>query len=215
VEFNQLFSSALIIWLVIPIALIIFLLKTSFFKGWFGEFIINVIGTFFLNKAEYHVLKNVTLPTEDGTTQIDQIIVSKYGIFVVEIKNMKGWIFGEQQQKTWTQQIYKHRRKFQNPLFQNYKHIKTLENSLNKRDKIFSLIVFAGDSTFKTSMPENVTRPIGYIEYIKSKREILFSEYEVDEIIDQINSGKLQPSLKTHRQHVNHVKSIVNKKRLL
>jgi hypothetical protein len=90
-----------------------------------------------------------------------------------------------------------------------------LENSLNKRDKIFSLIVFAGDSTFKTSMPENVTRPIGYIEYIKSKREILFSEYEVDEIIDQINSGKLQPSLKTHRQHVNHVKSIVNKKRLL
>jgi hypothetical protein len=214
-EFSQIVSSALLIWLVIPVALIIFLLKTPFVKGWIGEFIINVISTFFLRKGEYHVLKNVTLPAVGGTTQIDQIIVSEYGIFVVEIKNMKGWIFGGQQQKTWTQQIYKNKKQFQNPLHQNYKHIKTLENSLNiEGGNIFSVIVFAGDSTFKTSMPDNVRYPMGYIKYIKSKKEKLFSEQEVKKIIDQINSGKLQTSFKTHRQHIEHVKSIVNEKKI-
>jgi hypothetical protein len=34
-------------------------------------------------------VKNVTLPTEDGgTTQIDHIIVSTYGVFVVETKKI-------------------------------------------------------------------------------------------------------------------------------
>ena len=43
---------------------------------------------------------------------------------------MKGWIFGLANQKTWTQKIYKHTNKFQNPLHQNYKHVKTLEAQL-------------------------------------------------------------------------------------
>ena len=39
------------------------------------------------------------LPADDGgTTQIDHILVSKYGIFVIETKNRKGWIFGGPQQ---------------------------------------------------------------------------------------------------------------------
>ncbi|WP_339385147.1 nuclease-related domain-containing protein, partial [Vibrio paracholerae] len=41
--------------------------------------------------------------TEDGTTQIDHIVVSKFGVFVIETKYMKGWIFGSKDQKQWTQ----------------------------------------------------------------------------------------------------------------
>lgn len=60
------------------------------FKGMLGEFVINVSAKLFLDKKQYHLIKNVTLPTEDGTTQIDHIIVSKFGVFVVETKNMTG-----------------------------------------------------------------------------------------------------------------------------
>ena len=68
---------------------------------------------------------------------------------------MKGWIFGSANQKQWTQQIFKHKSKFQNPLHQNYKHVKTLEDLLligsnAKNDSVFSVIIFIGDSTFKT-----------------------------------------------------------------
>ncbi len=44
-------------------------------------------------KQGYHILNDVVLKAPNGTTQIDQIIISQYGIFVVEIKFRKGWIF--------------------------------------------------------------------------------------------------------------------------
>ena len=56
---------------------------------------------------EYITLNDVLLPTHYGTTQIDHIVVSPYGIVVIETKNYKGWIFGTERQKIWTQKIYK------------------------------------------------------------------------------------------------------------
>ncbi len=53
------------------------------------------------------LFKNVSLPTEDGTTQIDHVLVSEFGVFVVETKNMKGWIFGGPHQRCLAQEIYR------------------------------------------------------------------------------------------------------------
>lgn len=88
-----------IFWIFIVIALFVYFLKTPTGKGMKGELIVNVLLRFHLDKNTYHLIKNVTLPAESGTTQIDHIIVSKYGIFVVETKNMKGWIFGSEKKK--------------------------------------------------------------------------------------------------------------------
>jgi len=168
-----------------------------------------------LNKDEYHLIKNVTLRTEDGTTQIDHIIVSKYGIFVVETKNMKGWIFGSPSQKQWTQKIYKYSNQFQNPLDQNYKHVKTIESLLGLNDQqIYSVVVFVGGSKFKTEMPENVTSGFGYIRFIKSKNLPALTKSKVDEIVRKIEEGRLTPSLKTNKEHIEHVKHIVSEKKI-
>ena len=132
---------------------------------------------------------------------------------MIETKNMKGWIFGSEQQKQWTQQIFKYKSKFQNPLHQNYKHIKTLENCLNaKNNSIFSVIIFVGDSVFKTKMPENVRFARGGVEYIKSKTDIVFNAQEVADVIEKIESGRLERSYKTNRQHIKHVKNIIKAK---
>jgi len=212
--FNQIYG---ILWyLILFFILIIFLkftLKSSWFKGIFGEFIVNLNIKLFLDKKQYHLIKNITLPTEDGSTQIDHIIVSKYGIFVIETKNMKGWIFGSSNQKIWTQKIYKYSYKFQNPLHQNYKHTKTLESLLGLSEKkFFSVIVFIGKSTFKTEMPENVTYGKKYINFIKSKKQPILSLSEVQEIIKKIQTRRLTPSFKTNRKHVKHVKNIIAEK---
>jgi len=212
---NMMFSAA---WYLIPIFIFAVIIKSAWFKGVFGEWQVNLLIKFFLDKNDYHLIKNVTLLTfsDDkghGTTQIDHIIVSKYGVFVVETKNIKGWIFGSANQKQWTQKLFKHTSKFQNPLHQNYKHVKTLEACLNtKNDCIFSVIIFIGDSTFKTKVPENVRFARGGIEFIKSKRDIVFSGDEVTSIIKQIESGRLERSIKTNRQHVKHVKEIMKDK---
>lgn len=210
------------LWYAVPFFIFVAIIKSPWFKGLFGEWQVNQLIKLFLDKNEYHLIKDVTIPTltddkAQGTTQIDHIIVSKYGIFVVETKNMKGWIFGGANQKQWTQKIYKHTSKFQNPLHQNYKHTQALKaclfpNSNTKQECIFSVIIFIGDSTFKTKMPENVTFARGGIEYIKSQKEVVFTNDEVAVIVAQIDSGRLERGFKSNRQHIKHVKTIVEEK---
>lgn len=214
-DFSPIFKSLSFLWYLAPIFIFATIIKSAWFKGLMGEFIINVFATWKLDKNVYHLIKNVTLPTDDGTTQIDHIIVSVYGVFVVETKNLKGWIFGSGNQKTWTQKIYKHTNKFQNPLHQNYKHTKTLQSLLNLEDsQVHSVIVFIGDSEFKTPMPENVTYGMGYIRYIQSKTEAVISPKQVIDITKAIENGRLARTFRNHREHVRHVKTIVAEKKV-
>lgn len=188
-------------WL-IPVFLFIGFLKSAWFKGWLGEALIKLSAKLWLPAETYLPIHNITLPTEDGSTQIDHIFVSRFGLFVVETKNMKGWIFGSERQAMWTQKIYKKSYKFQNPLRQNYKHIKTLQAALDiPSESLHSVIVFAGNSSFKTKMPANVTQGGSYIRYIKSKQELILSEDQVQNIVDRIESGRLSRSWKTDREH--------------
>jgi hypothetical protein len=172
-----------------------------------GEFQVNLLIQLFLPKVKYHLIKNVTIPTEDGTTQIDHIVVSKYGIFIIETKNMKGWIFGKPSQKQWTQKIFKQSFKFQNPLHQNYKHIKTLESYLDvDPNSLHSVIIFIGDSTFKTEMPDNVTYARAGIEYIKSKRHEYFSNTQALGQVIKIENLALERGRATNKAHIAHIK---------
>jgi len=202
------------IWVLILIAILVAILISSPSKGKKGEEgeegerIVNLQAKRFLDKDKYHLLENVTLRTGDGTTQIDHIIVSIFGVFVVETKYMTGWIFGNPKQRTWTQIIYKDRYKFQNPLHQNYKHVKTLKSLLRLNNlQLHSVVVFVGDCEFKNEMPENVTYIEDFIEYIESKQQPVLVGSEVQEIIEKIETERLEPSLKTHREHIKYLKN--------
>src|SRR5690348_13855629 len=105
------------------------LLLTSFVIGFvFGRFRTSRSGAY-QNRGEsevshrlqrhfrppdYHLLNHVTLQLEDGTTEIDHILVSRFGVFVIETKDFKGWIFANPTQAKWTQVLFKYKFKFQN-----------------------------------------------------------------------------------------------------
>src|SRR5512144_2778193 len=130
------------------VAAIALIVKGPWFKGWIGELQINLMTKFFLDKNVYCLIKNVTIPADRGTTQIDHVIVSRFGVFVVETKNLRGWILGKEEAAYWTQKVYRHSEKFQNPLRDNYKHTKTLADTLGiSDDKMRSVIVFTGDAS--------------------------------------------------------------------
>lgn len=177
-------------------------LTSKTFKGWLGESRVRQLTTN-LDADTYHQLHDVTLPTEDGTTQIDHIIVSKFGIFVIETKHMSGWIFGRASDSKWTQSFRNHKNSFQNPLRQNYKHTKELNALLGVgEDKIFSVVVFTGDAEFKTEMPENVMLGRRLVRYISSKDTFLLSESDLQKILLKINGSMLERSAETKRQHI-------------
>lgn len=178
-------------------------LKSKSFKGWSGEFRVRQAVTTQLDKDDYRQFHDVTLPTADGTTQIDHIIVSIYGVFVIETKNMGGWIFGDPSHPKWTQTFGKSKNSFQNPIRQNYKHIKELEALLQIGEgKLFSVVVFTGDAEFKTDMPDNVIRSSQLARYILAKNTPLLTESEVQRILLKINGSMLKRSQETSRQHI-------------
>jgi restriction system protein len=181
----------------------------SSLKGWFGEIQGTLAKKIFLDPSIYIDVNNVTISATNGTTQIDHIIVSCYGVFVIETKNMSGWIFGDEKSPQWTQSFAKKRFKFQNPLHQNYRHTRALSEFLDiEHDKFFSVIMFWGTCEFKTSMPSNVIKN-GYTDYIKSKKIILFSNAEVETIVSKIRLGRLPKNVVTQREHISSLKKRV------
>ena len=109
---------------------------------------------------DYHLMNHVTLPLKDGTTQIDHILISRYGVFVIETKDYKGWIFANPKQATWTQVLFKRKYRFQNPIFQNLRHLRAVRDLLDflPPEAVEAVVVFTGAAEFKTPMPEGVFR---------------------------------------------------------
>ena len=198
-----------LLWLLpmlIVVTILIFL-KSPRFKGTMGERRVKRLIEKRLNPEIYREFSNVTVPIDGGTTQIDHIYVCPFGVLVIETKNMSGWIFGGKNQAQWTQTIYRHKVRFQNPLRQNYLHIKALEPILGLPTGCFkSIIVFAGDCTFKTEMPDEVCTTSDLIEHIHSINTRIFSDAQVNEICDRIRSVRLEPTRQVHRDHVEHLK---------
>ena len=178
----------------------------SSLKGWAGEVQGVLSKKLFLDGKIYRDFNNVTIETSNGTTQIDHVIVSKFGIFVIETKNIKGWIFGGEKQTSWTQSLYGKKYKFQNPLLQNYRHTKALADFLGiNQSKIHSLVMFWSECTFKTPMPENVLNT-GYTGYIKSKTDVLFTDEEVEAVCEAISTGRLPKGWSTKAEHLKSLK---------
>ncbi|WP_201538164.1 NERD domain-containing protein [Psychrobacter immobilis] len=182
----------------------------STFKGFLGETVINIAMWLKLEKDVYHRLNGITLPLANGgSTQIDHVIVSVYGIFVIETKNYKGWIYGKEAQRQWTQAFPNGRKyKFQNPLRQNYLHIKTLADLLGLELSYFhSMIAFIGECELKTrdELPEHVLTS-GMASYVKKKQDKLLTDEEVRAIVEQIESNRFSKSWRTNREHKAYLK---------
>ena len=166
-----------------------------------------------LDAKHYVVLDDLMLPSNGNSkfTQIDHIVVSNFGIFCIETKTYKGWIFGSADRKYWTQVIYKFRNKFYNPLHQNFVHIKAIENLLGHqrlKSPIISLVVF----TVADKMKFSGTDSVGYIENIMKNIEshtvILYNDFERDEMVTILsNSNILDEDIRRlHNEEVKELK---------
>lgn len=131
-------------------------------RGDTGENIIeyDLINLHFYKK----ILRNLYIPYNGGTSEIDLIMLTEFGIYVIESKNYSGWIFGNENNKNWTVSYNRNtKEKLYNPIWQNNTHIKALTNYLQITDNgINSLIIFGGSAELK-KVPQNIpTRQIIY-----------------------------------------------------
>ena len=177
------------------------------FKGWFGEKKTQFNLWLSLDTKLYRRLHDVIIPSKNGTAQIDHILVSPFGIFVIETKNYKGWIYGSESQSNWTQVIYKSKHNFQNPLRQTHRHKKVLSKYLSiSETNIQTVISFVGDVQFKTELPLNVLRS-GVGSYIEQFDERVFSEEEVERIMALLTNVKSEINISKEE----HIQSLHNR----
>ena len=148
---------------------------------------IRKIAEALLDAKTYHQMHDLVLETKDGPVRIDHLIVSPFGIFVIETMDMGGTILGKAFDPDWTQKLRGETIKFPNPLKPNFNRKLALSGVLRiGEDKLFSVIAFTGNSTFEIPMPDNVTQGIDFVNYIKSKDAVLIEESEVPGIVANI-----------------------------
>lgn len=96
-----------------------------------------------LKKKDTIILNDLLLPTSNGrTSQIDHVVISTRGIFVIETKNHSGRISGGEHAQYWQQHLSSQSRTFYNPLLQNRSHLRAIRRLLPKLDAgVFSTMV--------------------------------------------------------------------------
>lgn len=154
-----------------------------------------------LDSKVYRRVHNAILPSKNGTAQIDHILVSAYGIFIIETKNIKGWIFGSERQVKWTQMLYGRKYSFQNPIRQTFRQKKVLAEFLGIDEHLIQTIVyFVGDCEFKTRLPPNVLQH-GLDSYVMAFKEHVLSDAEIMRISDKLERTAKSKSL-TKKDHL-------------
>ncbi len=161
--------------------------KYSFFKGYVGE---NFVSDMLINidPTRYKVLNNLMLPSfgKTTTTQIDHVVISNFGIFCIETKSYSGWIFGKAQQTYWTQVIYRYKKRFYNPLRQNFAHIRAIEAVLEStfpQIKVLGFIAFPSADKLEITGTDAVGDTADVVGKIKAYTLPILSDTDRDNIV--------------------------------
>ncbi len=160
-------------------------LSIRFDKGKYGEYL-TYKSLRCIEQGGGKLLFNLYIPKgRTKTTEIDVLLISSKGLFVLESKNYNGWIFGNETQKNWTQVIYDYKGQFYNPIMQNRSHISHLKNLIGNVPTQ-SIIVFSDECTLK-----DIT--------INSKDVNVVNRYELQSVLMQIYS-QIQTDLLTETE---------------
>ncbi len=151
----------------------------------------------------FHLQNNITIPFQDGTTQIDHVLISTKGVFVIETKHYSGWIFANEKSKQWTQVIYRVKSQFQNPIHQNNKHIKAIQQLLDflPKEQIHSIVVFSGSAVFKSPIPKGVLYIDQLINHISSFQEDVITENRLQFCVGRLECKRYEATKKTDLHH--------------
>jgi hypothetical protein len=176
-------------------------------KGRIGEWLVHQRLKHALPASHYTLFRDLALrhATDAGvdTAQIDHVVVSPYGVFVIETRHYSGWIFGAEREPEWTRVHFRSRRKFPNPLRENHAHIRALQELLGLDDGVFhSLVVFSGSAEIRTPMPPNVTRLGGMLPYIQVRTAELLGFEEAARAAGVLTAKRLAPGVQSTAAHI-------------
>jgi len=191
-------------------------------KGELGEYKINI--QLSQLPIEYMYLSDLLIrnpKSSTGYSQIDHIVITFYGLFVIETKNYQGTIYGGKDRKTW---LINGKFKMMNPLMQNYGHIQALKKCIDEKyhQYFISMVSFTKRCTFKIdeelrkiNSKELVVYDIELTEFINRKVAVLKLQYKnpvlMKDDIEKIYTSLLNSNIVDESIRKQHVDSIQRK----
>lgn len=150
-----------------------------------------------------------------GYSQIDHVVITPQGLFVIETKNYTGEIKGARENKSWT---VSNRFKMNNPFMQNYGHIQAIKSLLPDYQKIryISLVSFTMRSRFsvdpelrKIQSDELIVYDVELSEYIQRKMNRIQAEKKESDLeesdIQRIYQSLIEANITDPRIRAEHV----------
>lgn len=193
-------------------------------KGELGEYKIDIqLDQFPKNYKHISDLMIQNTYSSTGYSQIDHMMITPYGIFVIETKNYQGTIYGGKNRKTW---LVNGKFKMMSPLVQNYGHIQAIKNSIDLKYHEFfiSMVSFTKRCTFKIDEElrkiqsnELVVYDIELTEFINRKVAInklvhkkpILSDQDIESIYNTLLDANISDS-EIRKQHVENIKNKKN-----
>lgn len=134
-----------------------------------------------LDCNDYRVYNDLLVRNGDYTTQVDHIVISRYGVFVLETKNVHGKVYGGGNAEFWKQYLpdtgykrygFTQEHQLRNPIWQNEGHIKTLRRLVFDNDvPVYGIVVFPSDTDINVTADQPVLNMYNVVPYIKQYRD--------------------------------------------
>lgn len=182
-------------------------------KGIVGEKeVINELSK--LDTKIFKVVNDVYIPkgSSGKTSQCDHIVISKFGVFVIETKNYSGRVVGNEIDEKLTQILGSKQFEFYNPIHQNKKHVETLSNFLHiKKSDCISIVNFCNKTDITgIKSTSKVVNTNSLLKSIKVYRKERFSSSEVKAMYNKLNN--LPKNSKVVEKHKKYVKDLYSNK---
>lgn len=139
---------------------------------------------------DYLVFNDLLIKDGNRTTQIDHIIISRYGVFVLETKNIHGKVYGSENKEFWSQYLpdwgYKRygstqAHELRNPLWQNAGHIKSIRRLVLGNDvPVYGIVVFPSDTLVRVTAEQPILKMREVVPYIKQYQDVVLLYEQMD-----------------------------------
>jgi len=176
-------------------------------KGAYGE---QVVATELqkLPSEKYKTINDLLIISNGNSSQIDHVVVSEYGIFVIETKFYNGNISGNERSEYWTQNLYGNKYELKNPVVQNEGHIKAIRYLLDDRKSnlpIISIVTFASTAQlFVSTYNAKVVYWKDLLATIYQYNIPVLTSSQVEEIYSKLIKAK-SSSREDHIAHIDNV----------
>lgn len=136
-----------------------------------------------LSVTDYTLYSKISLPIPSGMADIDELILSPYGIFVISCQPQIGRVYADTTSEVWTEQVGKNRNSFPNPNKQLPLKLAGVKQLFGIEEHIYGLIVFDQEVDFRTNMPSNVIQTGQLLSKIEQYDDAVYTQEQISHFV--------------------------------